>query len=251
MKLLWYLVLGWYFIFILAFFKDFCAHFRTSHSYSICHGIYTRLHCDLSCVHSLIAQLPNGPRKNCYHGGADAISQGLRLRWSSMRHAKFLHPPRLSPHIHPGISCLFDFSHYVSFLLQAYSSETIMKKKNLKWYYIFTPLTIYTMNTIVTMGHSPMGPAYSQALSLILRYTMGQRLIPQLQIHYIIMWANETHMKQPITDLTELLNLLGKYFFGVTCMPCDKLWVRKCLLSKIRKSGIYLRALMLDSMRYL
>ena len=154
---------------------------RNSHNYSIRYGMYTHFHCASLCIHSVIAQLPNGPRKICYYGGANAISQGLILGWSSMRHAKSLHQPRLSPPIHPGISCLFDLSHYVSYLLQAFSSETIMKKKNLGWYYIFTPLTLYTMNTIVTMGHRPMGPAYSQALSLILRYTKGQRLIPQ---HY-------------------------------------------------------------------
>ena len=35
------------------------------------------------------------------------------------------------------------------------------------------------MNTIVTMGHRPMGAAYAQALSLILGYTKGQRVISQ------------------------------------------------------------------------
>ena len=164
-----------------------------------------------------------------------------------MRHVKFLHPPRLSPPIHPGISCLFDLSHYVSFLLKMFSSEMIMKKEPRMIFHFFTTYTNYydyhcyhgsqTHGSRLFTGTFPhfaihQGPAPHTSTQLI---------------RYRILWANAIHMQQPITDLTELLNLLGKHFFGVTCMPCDKFWARKCLLSKLRKSGIYLRALMLDS----
>ena len=110
------------------------------------------------------------------------------------------------------------------------------KKKNLEWYSIFHHLHYILWISLFLWVTIPWVP---------LMHRHSARHISTLQIHCRILWANDTHMQQPITDLTELLSLLCKYFLS-NLYALWQFWIWKCLLSKFRKSEIYLPALMLD-----